>query len=308
MLREIHISNFKSLKNVSVPLKRLSFFCGPNASGKSNLADALDFLSHVFRNGIQHAVAQKGGFYNICFRRIRRAKGPIRFRILGERTYRGQLFEFEINFSFRARTEAIRSDFLIEAESYVLRMKGDGATRQTGWIEISRQDRTYIARQSDGAEGLFESGMSRVFGSLPALNKILAGIYRPRPQQLLLGPLIEGVGFNYFRLFKRVLLELEGLRVFQISPRTARQAGVPSVTKGMGLHGENLAVAVASFLENKRLAPRLLAWMQDVVPELSNLQTGYTETKQIGLFLQERGFGSPWYAEDLSDGTIMALA
>src|SRR5688572_32146599 len=45
--------------------------------GKSNLADCLDFISEIYRHGLEMAVARKGGYENIAFRRMRRAKGGI---------------------------------------------------------------------------------------------------------------------------------------------------------------------------------------------------------------------------------------
>src|SRR5215475_13356394 len=119
MFTEIDIENFKSLHDVTIPFRRLSYFCGPNASGKSNFAEALDFISNVFRNGLQHAVAEKGGFYYMCFRRMRRTKGAIGFRISGEERLTKQVsVQYETKFSFKTRTESIRSQYLVHTEEY----------------------------------------------------------------------------------------------------------------------------------------------------------------------------------------------
>lgn len=53
---------------------------------------------------------------------------------------------------------------------------------------------------------------------------------------------------------------------------------------------------------------QLQLWIKGVIPDLDYLKSDYTETKQLGLFLQEQGVGAPWYAEDLSDGTLMSIA
>jgi hypothetical protein len=174
-----------------------------------------------------------------------------------------------------------------------------------GFLKILRTDKGYTSESWPTDDRTF----GQLFGleSQANFNEILEDVFEPLPQQLLLTAL-RGVSFGFFNRLKRVSAELEGLRVFQINPRTARQAGTPSVTRGLGKHGENLPVAVDTFLARRNLGNRLLSWMQDVVPALSSLEPGYTETKQIGLFLHERGFGAPWYAEDLSDGTIMSLA
>jgi len=116
MITEFHIENFRSLKHVAFGGLPLSFFCGPNGSGKTNLAEALDFLSKTFNNGLSYAVAEKGGFYNICFRKERRSKGAIVFRVRGSETGKGRYpanrkLDYEIEFSLRTKGEAIRSDF-----------------------------------------------------------------------------------------------------------------------------------------------------------------------------------------------------
>jgi AAA15 family ATPase/GTPase len=76
LITDFRIENFRSLKDVTFNCPPLSFFCG------TNLAEALDFLSKVFNNGLSYAVAEKGGFYNICFRRERRSKGAILFKFV----------------------------------------------------------------------------------------------------------------------------------------------------------------------------------------------------------------------------------
>ncbi|MGA8222520.1 MAG: AAA family ATPase [Candidatus Acidiferrales bacterium] len=308
MIREISVSNFKSLKNVTMRLSPLSIFCGPNASGKSNLVEALDFLSQVFRNGLQYGVSEKGGFYNICFRRIRRTKGAIAFRVIADtRTSktRNRVLTLEVNFSIKARSEAIRAEFVVEREEYRFNLEDRESRTTIGFLNIQRTDKGYIADSWPADDKRFDELFG--FKTKAALDELLADLFEPFPQQLLFTSLSR-IPFGFFHRIARVVRELEGLHVFQINPRTARQAGVPSVTRGLGKHGENLPIAVDHFLSRRNLGNRLLSWMQDVVPALSSLEAGYTETKQIGLFLHEKGFGAPWYADDLSDGTIMSLA
>ena len=43
-LQKIHIKNFLSLRDVELPLKRLTVLVGPNASGKSNVLRALQIF------------------------------------------------------------------------------------------------------------------------------------------------------------------------------------------------------------------------------------------------------------------------
>ena len=47
MIRRIKINGYKSFRNLNLELKPLSVIFGPNASGKSNLLDAIYFLSRI---------------------------------------------------------------------------------------------------------------------------------------------------------------------------------------------------------------------------------------------------------------------
>jgi predicted ATPase len=306
MLKEISIDNFKSLKSVRISLGPICFFCGPNASGKTNLAEAFDFLSHVFRDGLQYAVAEKGGYYNICFRRKRRTKGSIGFRVVAEtKLDENTKYLIEVGFSIRAKSQAIRAQFVVDSEEYKFGIMVGDPAQELAFLRITRSEKAYQAESSELNDDQFRQFFG--FRNLSAVKQVLADFSKPSPQQLLLSPTPE-IPFGWFGRLKRSLRELAGLHVFQINPRTARQAGTPSVLKGLGRHGENLPVAVDTFLSKKNLSGRLLSWLKDVIPELSALEPGYTETKQIGLFLHEHGIGAPWYAEDLSDGTLMSLA
>src|SRR5437763_1443917 len=48
MISKVSIRNFKSLRNVHVDLERFTVFVGPNASGKSSILQAMDFLCRTY--------------------------------------------------------------------------------------------------------------------------------------------------------------------------------------------------------------------------------------------------------------------
>jgi len=65
MLTKVIIQNFKSFKNSQIPLKRFNVIVGPNASGKSNFLDALEFISSDAP--ILDLVKENGGFESISY-------------------------------------------------------------------------------------------------------------------------------------------------------------------------------------------------------------------------------------------------
>ncbi|GAB3361873.1 MULTISPECIES: AAA family ATPase [Giesbergeria] len=64
LVTRIKLKNWRNFQAVDVPLREISYLLGPNASGKSNLLDALRFLRDVSKakgGGLQTAVAERGG-------------------------------------------------------------------------------------------------------------------------------------------------------------------------------------------------------------------------------------------------------
>ena len=47
LLEKVHIKNYRSLRNITLPLKPLTVLVGPNASGKSNVLSALDLFNKM---------------------------------------------------------------------------------------------------------------------------------------------------------------------------------------------------------------------------------------------------------------------
>lgn len=73
MINRIRITNFKSLKDVSLSLGLRNVLVGPNMSGKSNLVDVLRFLFRMVLPqpgvyGLQNAVNSLGGFSEVVWK------------------------------------------------------------------------------------------------------------------------------------------------------------------------------------------------------------------------------------------------
>jgi predicted ATPase len=64
LVTRLKLKNWRNFRALDVPLREVSYLLGPNASGKSNLLDALRFLRDVSKSkggGLQQAVADRGG-------------------------------------------------------------------------------------------------------------------------------------------------------------------------------------------------------------------------------------------------------
>ncbi|WP_041421969.1 AAA family ATPase [Shewanella sediminis] len=61
MLTTLAIQNYRSLREIRVPLKQLNLVTGANGSGKSNLYKALRLLAQTAQGGVVNALALEGG-------------------------------------------------------------------------------------------------------------------------------------------------------------------------------------------------------------------------------------------------------
>ena len=64
LVTKIKLKNWRNFRDIDVSFREVSYLLGPNASGKSNLLDALRFLRDVSKTkggGLQTAIADRGG-------------------------------------------------------------------------------------------------------------------------------------------------------------------------------------------------------------------------------------------------------
>lgn len=61
MLSALAVANYRSLREITVPLAPLTLVAGPNGSGKSNLYRALRLLAETAQGGVVGAIAREGG-------------------------------------------------------------------------------------------------------------------------------------------------------------------------------------------------------------------------------------------------------
>ncbi|HEX3528279.1 MAG TPA: AAA family ATPase, partial [Thermoanaerobaculia bacterium] len=301
-LKRLEIRNYKSLRDVVIEPTPLTVLVGPNASGKSNFADALDFLSEVYRSDLEGAVARKGGYENICFRQARRSRAPIGFRVVVEIDWEQDWTDkyqrrlpliVDHSFDLRARSTGIGASFFISREELSIKPAADlipalHVLRNLDDLcvdgEASPVWEPYSRRRKNLKEALLRNVSSRSELMIPFFRSV----------------------FTWMALAAR---QISSLRLFQLSPRHCREAGVQVPNPELDRSGGNLP-AVIDFLKKHHSGEygQLLAAAQRIMPSLETLETAYTHTKRLGLFLREAGFKRPWASEDISDGTIQAIA
>lgn len=311
MLNELSIHNYKSIRNVHLTqLPSLCVLVGANAAGKSNFADALDFLSMVFRTGLASAVRAKGGYENICFRRAKRSKAGLTFGLKttatrqqqGSRSKKKEInFIFSYTFTFSTPTQEIISEYEVTSENIKVIARPVWSEEQEAFT-IERKKNEVIQFDHDDPSKIEEFALTKEF-----LEYYIEKKMKMERDELFLTSLTSMFGgFHPFNLLTNVL---GNCGVYQISPFIARETGIPERSPELGRHGDNLPAAV-NYL--KRFQPKafeeLLEHVIHTVPTIEGLSTSYVETKQLGLFFIEHGVGRRWFSQDVSDGTIQTVA
>ena len=84
MLTTLAISNYRSLRELVIPLKKLNIVTGPNGSGKSSLYRALRLLADTAQGRVVSSIAREGGLQSTLWagpestsRSMRRGDYPV---------------------------------------------------------------------------------------------------------------------------------------------------------------------------------------------------------------------------------------
>lgn len=324
-ITKISIETYKSLRNVSITPGKLTLLLGANASGKSNFSDCLDFISEIYRHGLEIAISRKGGYENIAYRRTKRSTKPIHINLCIELLpsdippfYSQQdgnsenlHFQIEHSFSFVARDSTIRANFEIIEENFQISLQKDGDWNKILTISRTKEgfdfdyDRDYD-RKSEFV-GTNERKAIRTRSIFAGFSD-LEYLKRQRPNFSSTELLVSFIG-RFIPLLYAFTTAIETIRVFQISPTKSREFGVPTPNPEIDRYGGNLP-AVIDIMKNKNKKhwSSVMQAMRSVIPDLISIDVDYTTSKTLGLFFKEKGFGRPWSVDEVSDGTIQTLA
>jgi hypothetical protein len=157
--------NYKSLADVDLPLRGLTVLVGRNRSGKSNVVDALRFISDALRVNLDHALRERGGVEEV---RRRASRRPPNFR-LSLHLEPSAYYEFEIAPVWGRGYEVLREEARVGNHYYKV---------ESG--SISEASRSFSAKPS--SQDLFLRSVTAEPG-FEELYAALIGIatYNPNP-------------------------------------------------------------------------------------------------------------------------------
>lgn len=303
ILKHIRIKNFRSIGEIDLELSPLTVLVGPNASGKSNILDALQFVRDVFREGLNAAVDTRQGVEYV--------------RCQASNTSLGQLAEFIV--TFVPHTPGWREhDAHITFLRYALTV--DIPPRGSGTPGIIDELVTYSWAVDSTVEEVVRTPLRRADGKMDVFwdgaSDLPEGIVGPaEDEDYLHVPTgdADRSAVPAFSLGSAALSILTGcvgrLDTYDIIPAVARQ---PSRTTADALDrcGGNLAAVLHSIANDpggkRTLAPlrehlaAVVAGFADVVAE--PLGDGYLTFRVV-----ETGLSVDLRPDQVSDGTLRLL-
>lgn len=294
MLTTLAISNYRSLRQVVVPLQKLNVITGANGTGKSNLYRALRLLADVAQGRVVSSIAREGGLQSTLWagpesiaRSVRQGEFPV------EGTRRKQPVYLRLGFAGDDYNYAIdmglpkpgASAFSLDPQIKRECIWHGNLLRPTALL-VDRDGPLLKVRAEDG-------GWRIVTQNLSAFDSMMSYLSDPRsaPEMLALRESIRAWRFyDHFRTDAQ-------------SPGRSPQIG--TWTPILGDDGFDLASAIQTIVE---LGDRefLDAAVTDAFPN-SKLTVMPEPGGRFALEMSQHGLLRPLSAAELSDGTLRYL-
>lgn len=304
ILEGIQIQNYRSLKNVTLgktmyeqeqdPLPRLVTVIGANGAGKSSLLDALAFLGDCLAEGVEAACdkTHRGGFEQL---RTKGVNEPIKFEIRFKEAMNSRPISYTLHIDCDEQGRA-----QVAHERLRQRRKGQSYGQPFSFLDISQG----VGYAWSGLEG-FEPGTGT--GSVTASESSERIPVKMKDRQALgiatLGTLANHERVASFREF------LTGWYLSYFVPELARKPNQAGADPHLDRTGENLS-RYLQFVQRKNPDgfKQALSRISKKIPGVKSIQPVPQIDRRLVLEFYMQGFATPFYQQDMSDGTLKMLA
>ena len=313
------IKNFGVLKDLTIgklwntqntqSLTPMTVVIGKNGTGKSSLFDALGFLADCLKSGVEDAcdARGRGGFERI---RSQGSCEPIEFQIY----YRQASGDRPITYELVIDIDETSRPYVKEER---LRQRRRGQRRGWPFSFLWMKDGQGVAWKGEELASPGEVGDDEDDLFTRMIGDLLSGIETEESRETevvelqdkrklgiaTLGALKQHPRISAFRQF------IEGWHLSYFTPDAARGLPLAGPQRHLNEHGDNLS-NVVQFLEREHSDRfrRILNNIAERIPGIDKIDTTVSPDKRLLLRFNDRGFKDPFYAQQMSDGTLKVFA
>jgi len=293
MLTTLAISNYRSLRNLIVPLHRLNLITGPNGSGKSSVYRALRLLAETAQGGVVPSLAREGGLQSTLWagpekigRSVKRGEHNVEGTVRRERVnlklgFAGEEFGYAIDLGLPSPS---RSAFALDPEIKTECIWAGPILRPASLL-VERKNWVVRTRTSDGDWDVLSHDLS-------TFDSMMSQFADPRnaPEMFTLREQIRS-----WRFYDHFRTDVDA---------PARLPQIGTHTPVLSNDGFNMAAALQTIREIGDAAALDKA-IDDAFPK-STVQVMNVEGR-FEILMHQHGLLRPLKAAELSDGTLRYL-
>ncbi|MBK7984123.1 MAG: AAA family ATPase [Candidatus Competibacteraceae bacterium] len=297
IIEGFRVQNFRALRDISLgklsgqshgqSLTPFTVVIGKNGVGKRSLFDAFGFVADCLATDVETAcdMKQRGGFDRL---RSKDIDESIRFEIY----YREAPNERPITYELSINLDSAGRPYV---ESELLKQRRKGQTH----------GRPYPFLRLDRGKGLVWAGEEAVeIEGEEDRSQVIVELTDPRQLGIAtLGTLKEHPRIKRFRDF------LKGWYLSYFYPDAARSLPSAGPQRHLNVHGDNIG-NVVQFMEreHKDRFKSILERIASKIPGIAKIDTEVTADKRVLLRFNDGAFNDPFFAQQMSDGTLKVFA
>lgn len=314
-LEGFRVRNFGVLKDVTLgrlwdrrreeALTPMTAVIGKNGVGKSALFDAFGFLADALKfNNVEEAcdARGRGGFEKM---RTQGATGPIEFDVY----YREHGNARPITYQVAIAVDEYGRPYVLQ-ERFRQRRKGQKRGQPFSFLMLYNGSGVAWKGEQLGDQIDEDPEHLNLFNLLESIkakeSAETEAIELNDPRKLgiaTLGALKQHPRISAFRRF------IEGWYLSYFTPDAARSLSLAGPQGHLNIHGDNLG-NVVQFMEreHKQRFHVILKKIANKIPGIDKIDIKETEDNRLLLRFNEKGFKDPFYAQQMSDGTLKVFA